>query len=48
MTKYGQLPEEIERKSLKDDKFRKIYDFYKLVKVKQNEERNKRNNLKKN
>ena len=41
-TKYGYLPEKIEVKSLKDDKFREINDFYRLVKVKQNAERNEK------
>ena len=32
--KYGHPLEEIEVKSLKDDKFREIYYFYRVVKVK--------------
>lgn len=46
-TKYGYPPEEIDVKSLKDDKFREICDFYRLVKVRQNVERNERNNWRK-
>lgn len=46
-TKYGYPLEEIDVKSLKDDKFREICDFYRLVKVRQNVERNERNNWRK-
>ena len=46
-TKYCHLPEEVEVKCLKDDKFREIYDFYGLVKAKKNSDRTERNNLKK-
>lgn len=46
-TKYGYPLEEIDVKSLKDDKFREICDFYRLVKVRKNVERNERNNWRK-
>ena len=45
--KYGQSPDAIEEKALESEKFREIYDFYRLVKVKQHAERFERANIKK-
>ena len=44
---YGYPPEKIEVKSLKNDQFRDIYDFYRLIKVKQNSDKVERMELKK-
>ena len=44
---YSYPPEKIEVKSLKNDQFRDIYDFYRLIKGKQNSEKVERMELKK-
>ena len=41
-TKYQIEPEEVERKSLKDDNFREKFDFYRIEKVGKSKKRTKR------
>ena len=43
--KYGVPPETVEKKSLKDEKFREVYDFHRMVRVSRDAERYKRNNI---
>ena len=43
--KYGLPPEEIEEKSLADEKFREIYDFHRMVRVRKEADRYKRGNI---
>ena len=38
-TKYGFIPDRVEEKSLENDKFTYLYDFHRLVRVKEPEER---------
>ena len=45
--KYGVEPEEIEKKSLEDDKFREKFDFYRLEKIGKHTTRQERYNAKK-
>ena len=45
--KYGYVPNEIEEKAVESKRFRDIYDFYRLVKVKQHAERYKRADVEK-
>ena len=40
--KYGYAPKSIEEKTVESERFRDIYDFHKLVKVKQHAERHER------
>ena len=44
--KYGLLPETIEEKTLSDNVFREIYDFYRMVKVSKAINRYERYNIK--
>ena len=44
--KYGLPPEIIEKKTISDEVFREIFDFYRMVKVSKSKERNKRQNEK--
>ena len=37
--KYGYAPSAIEEKALENKRFREIYDFYRLVKVREHAER---------
>ena len=46
-TKYQIEPEEVERKSLKDDNFREKFDFYRIEKVGKSNKRTKRYLIKK-
>ena len=46
-TKYQTEPEEVERKSLKDDNFREKFDFYRIEKVGKSNKRTKRYLIKK-
>ena len=39
LQKYGYSPEVLEENGVKNEKFRKIYDFYRLFKVKEHAER---------
>ena len=45
--KYGYAPDAIEEEALESKRFWEIYDFYRLVKVKQHTERYKRADIKK-
>ena len=46
-TKYQIEPEEVDRKSLKDDNFREKFDFYRIEKVGKSNKRTKRYLIKK-
>ena len=46
--KYSSAPDAIEEKALESKRFQNIYDFYRLVKVKEHAERYERANIKKN
>ena len=46
-TKYQTEPEEVERKSLKDDNFREKFDFYRIEKVGKSSKRTKKYLIKK-
>ena len=39
LQKYGYAPNAIEEKVVQNERFREIYDFYRLVRVKQHAER---------
>ena len=39
LQKYGYAPNAIEEKLVQNERFREIYDFYRLVRVKQHAER---------
>ena len=43
--KYGLPPEEIEQKSLADEKFREIYDFHRMVRVSKDADRYERGDI---
>ena len=43
--KYGVPPETVEKKSLKDEKFREVYEFHRMVRVSRDAERYKRNDI---
>ena len=43
--KYSVLPETVKKKSLKDEKFREVYDFHRMVRVSRDVERYKRNSI---
>ena len=43
--KYGLPPEEIEEKSLADEKFREIYDFHRMVRVCKDADRYERGDI---
>ena len=43
--KYGLPPEEIEEKSLVDEKFREIYDFHRMVRVSKDADKYKRSDI---
>ena len=43
--KYSVLPEMVKKKSLKDEKFREVYDFHRMVRVSRDVERYKRNSI---
>ena len=43
--KYGLPPEEIEEKSVADEKFREIYDFHRMVRVSKDADRYKRGDI---
>ena len=43
--KYGVPPEMVEKKSLKDEKFREVYDFHRMVIVSRDAKRNKPNDI---
>ena len=45
--KYGYAPDAVEEKAAESEKFRDIYNFYRLVKVRQRAERYKRADVKK-
>ena len=45
LQKYGVPPERVEKKSLKDEKFRQVYDFHRMVRVCRDAERYKRNDI---
>ena len=45
--KYGYAPDAIEEKALESKTFKEIYDFYRLVKVKEHAERYERADIKK-
>ena len=44
--KYGYAPSAIEEKALENKRFREIYDFYRLVKVREHAERYERVDIK--
>ena len=44
--KYGYAPSAIEEKALENKRFREIYDFYRLVKVRKHAERYERVDIK--
>ena len=46
LEKYGYAPAAVEEKATEIEKFRDTYDFYRLVKVKQHAERNRRADIK--
>ena len=43
--KYGVPPETVEKKSPKDEKFREVYDFHRMVRVSRDAERYKRSDI---
>ena len=47
LQKYGYAPDAIEGKAVENKRFREIYDFYRLVKVKQHPERYERADVEK-
>ena len=46
--KYGFAPDALEEEVLESKRFQEIYDFYRLVKVKEHAERYKHADIKKN
>ena len=46
--KYGYAPNAIEEKAVESERFRDIYDFYRLVRIKQHAERYERADVEKN